>query len=169
LINRAYTVSVPKVLELIYSVESMRTVKKSTPVLLVVGVGNNALDTIIRLPHFPAPDSKVELLSVEPMPGGQVASAMVACSRWGLRARYIGKIGDDDAGRRQMDEMKRERVEARWIVAHGCSSQSSFVLVDQISGDRTLGFAARKHCSSTATTPRQRPGRPSGRAKMSFQ
>lgn len=104
----------------------------------VVGVGINALDTIIRLPHFPAPDSKVELASAEQMLGGQVASAMVACRRWGLRARYIGKIGTDAAGKRQIAGMKRERVDARWIVAKGCRSQFSFILVDQTSGDRTV-------------------------------
>jgi sulfofructose kinase len=104
----------------------------------VVGVGINATDTIIRLPHFPALDSKVELLSADVRPGGQVASAIVACHRWGLSARYVGKIGDDTAGRLQMDEMAREGVEAHWIVAPGCMSQSSFILVDEPSGERTV-------------------------------
>jgi len=104
----------------------------------VVGVGINALDTIIRLPRFPAPDAKVELRSVRVMPGGQVAGAMVACRRWGLHARYVGKIGDDAAGNRQIAEMKRERVDARWIVAKDCASQFSFILVDDASADRTV-------------------------------
>jgi sugar/nucleoside kinase (ribokinase family) len=104
----------------------------------VVGVGINATDTIIRLPRFPALDSKVELLSSEVKPGGQVASAIVACRRWGLSARYVGKIGDDAAGRFQMEEMEREGVEARWIVAPGCMSQTSFILVDEPSGERTV-------------------------------
>ncbi len=104
----------------------------------VVGVGINATDTIIRLPHFPALDSKVELLSADVRPGGQVASAMVACRRWGLSARYVGKIGDDAAGKLQMDEMAREGVDAQWIEAPGCMSQSSFILVDEPSGERTV-------------------------------
>ncbi len=104
----------------------------------VAGVGVNAMDTVIRLPRFPAPDSKVESISADPMPGGQVASAMVACQCWGLRARYVGKIGDDSAGKRHIAEMKRERVNARWIIARGCRSQSSFILVDQSSGNRTV-------------------------------
>jgi sulfofructose kinase len=104
----------------------------------VVGVGINATDTIIRLPHFPALDSKVELLSADVKPGGQVASAIVACRRWGLSARYIGKIGDDSAGTLQIEEMKRESVDARWIVVPGSMSQSSFILVDEFSGERTV-------------------------------
>jgi sugar/nucleoside kinase (ribokinase family) len=104
----------------------------------VVGVGINATDTIIRLPHFPAPDSKVELLSADVKPGGQVASAIVACRRWGLSARYVGKIGDDSAAQLQIDEMKREGVDAHWVVAPNSLSQSSYVLVDERSGERTV-------------------------------
>jgi len=72
----------------------------------VVGVGLNATDTIIRIPHFPAFNSKVEFRSAEVLPGGQVASAMVACKNWGLVTRYVGKIGDDDAGQLQRREMQ---------------------------------------------------------------
>jgi sugar/nucleoside kinase (ribokinase family) len=104
----------------------------------VVGVGINATDTILRLPRFPTPDSKVELLSAEVKPGGQVASAMVACRRWGLRARYVGKIGDDAAGKFQIDEMQREGVEAHWITAPGRQSQTAYILVDETSGERTV-------------------------------
>ena len=104
----------------------------------VVGVGINATDTIIRLPRFPASDSKIELISAEAMPGGQVASAIVACKRWGLRARYVGKIGDDSAGDLQRREMERDGVEAHWIIARGCSSQIAYILVDDSSGERTV-------------------------------
>lgn len=104
----------------------------------VVGVGINATDTIIRLPCFPASDSKIELISAEAMPGGQVASAIVACKRWGLRVRYVGKIGDDSAGDLQRREMDRDGVEAHWIIARGCSSQIAYILVDDSSGERTV-------------------------------
>jgi len=104
----------------------------------VVGVGINATDTIIRLPHFPTLDSKVELLAAERKAGGQTASAVVACQRWGLRTRYVGKIGDDDAAKFQVNEMAREGVDAQWIAAPGCMSQSAYILVDQQSGERTV-------------------------------
>jgi sulfofructose kinase len=63
----------------------------------LVGVGLNATDTLIPLPHFPECGSKVEIHSVEIMLGGQVASAVAACQQWGLRTRYVGKLGDDYA------------------------------------------------------------------------
>ena len=112
--------------------------ENALPRVDVVGVGINATDTIIRLPHFPAPDSKVELLSAEVKLGGQVASAIVACRRWGLSARFVGKIGDDAAGKLQADEMRREGVDSYWITSPGSMSQSSYILVDDISGERTV-------------------------------
>ncbi|HTU34981.1 MAG TPA: PfkB family carbohydrate kinase [Candidatus Acidoferrum sp.] len=105
---------------------------------LVLGIGINATDTVIRLPRFPTVDSKVEVTSAEIKAGGQVASAMVACRRWGLRARYAGKIGDDPAGQFQREEMDREDVETYWITARGEASQSAFILVDEPTGERTV-------------------------------
>lgn len=105
---------------------------------IVLGIGINATDTVIRLPRFPTIDSKVEITATETKAGGQVASAMVACRRWGLRARYAGKIGDDPAGQFQREEMDREDVEAHWITAQGEASQSAFILVDEPTGERTV-------------------------------
>jgi len=112
--------------------------RAQNPGIDVVGVGINATDTIIRLPRFPASDSKIELLSAEIAPGGQVASAIVACRRWGLTTRYVGKIGDDSAGKLQQREMERDGVETRWILAPGCSSQIAYILVDESCGERTV-------------------------------
>jgi sulfofructose kinase len=113
-------------------------VPETFTVVDIVGVGLNATDTIIRLPHFPAFNSKVEFRVSEVLPGGQVATAVTACARWGLRARYVGKIGDDPAGRLQQDEMAAAGIEAHWIVVPACTSQSSFILVDETSGERTV-------------------------------
>lgn len=104
----------------------------------VVGVGLNATDTIIRLPHFPAFDTKVELLSADIRAGGQVASAMVACQRWGLRTRYIGTVGDDPAAAFQADEFNREGVETHLFSVPNCLSQIAYILVDEQSGERTI-------------------------------
>ena len=104
----------------------------------VAGVGLNATDTIIRLPHFPAFNSKVEILSSHVSVGGQVASALVACAKWGLSARYVGKIGDDAAGEFQRQEMARAGIEAHFAVAKNCESQSAYILVDEETGERTV-------------------------------
>jgi len=113
-------------------------VPETYSVVDIVGVGLNATDTIIRLPHFPAFNSKVEFRVSEILPGGQVATAVTACARWGLKTRYVGKVGDDSAGLLQQNEMQKAGIEAHWIVVPDCQSQSSFILVDEETGERTV-------------------------------
>ena len=108
------------------------------PLVDIAGVGLNATDTIIRLPHYPAFSSKVEFRRSETLPGGQVATAVTACARWRLKARYVGKIGDDSHGLVQQAAMSEAEIEAHWIVVPGCQSQSAFILVDEDSGERTV-------------------------------
>ncbi len=103
----------------------------------LVGVGLNATDTLMRVPELPSSGSKVELKTVDVLPGGQVASAVIACQRWGLRTRYVGKLGDDPAATLHRDEFARAGVEAQILQAGGCASQQAFILVDQ-HGERTV-------------------------------
>ncbi len=103
----------------------------------VVGVGLNATDTIIPVPEYPARGSKVAFRSANILPGGQVASAVAACATWGLRTRYVGKVGDDAAGLLHRGEFARLGVEAHLVTAEGCPSQQAFILVDD-KGERTV-------------------------------
>ncbi len=103
----------------------------------VVGVGLNATDTLIPVAHYPARGSKVEFRSAKVLPGGQVATAMIACQQWGLRARYVGKVGDDIAAELHRAEFARLGLEAHLFTAPGCPSQQAFILVDD-SGERTV-------------------------------
>jgi len=103
----------------------------------VVGVGLNATDTLIPVQHFPAAGSKIEFRAASILPGGQVATAMVACQSWGLRARYVGKVGDDPAAALHRAEFARLGVETHLLIAPGCPSQQAFILVDD-AGERTV-------------------------------
>jgi sulfofructose kinase len=103
----------------------------------LVGVGLNAVDTLIPLPHYPALGSKVEFRSANILPGGQVASAVIACQRWGLRTRYVGKVGEDRFAEIHRAEFAKAGVEAHLFTAQGCASQQAFILVDD-TGERTV-------------------------------
>src|SRR5258707_385417 len=96
----------------------------------VVGVGLNATDTLIPVHHYPAAGSKVEFRCANVLPGGQVATAMVACQSWGLHTRYVGKVGDDLAATLHRSEFARLGVETHLLTAPGCPSQQAFILVD---------------------------------------
>ncbi|HEV2135618.1 MAG TPA: PfkB family carbohydrate kinase [Terracidiphilus sp.] len=103
----------------------------------LVGVGLNATDTLIPLAEFPARGSKIEYSSVSVMPGGQTATAVVACQTWGLTTRYVGKLGDDDAARLHEAAFARAGVETRLVKAAGAASPQSLILVDD-GGERTV-------------------------------
>jgi sulfofructose kinase len=109
----------------------------SSPRVDLVGVGLNAVDTLIPLPHYPALGSKVEFRSANILPGGQVASAVIACQRWGLRTRYVGKVGEDRFAEIHRAEFAKAGVEAHLFTAQGCASQQAFILVDD-TGERTV-------------------------------
>jgi sulfofructose kinase len=103
----------------------------------VVGVGLNATDTLIPLPQYPARGSKVAFHDAHVLPGGQVATAIAACQQWGLRTRYVGKVGDDHAARLHREEFQRLGVEAHLLAAKHCKSQQAFIIVDD-TGERTV-------------------------------
>jgi sulfofructose kinase len=105
----------------------------------VVGVGQNATDTLILLSHFPAYAGKVaferELLS----PGGQVASALVTCAKLGLRVKYIGTVGDDERGRIQLESLRESGINLDDVeVRENCPNQTAYILIDQATGERTV-------------------------------
>jgi sulfofructose kinase len=103
----------------------------------LVGVGLNAIDTLIPLAHFPVRGSKTEYSSASIMPGGQAATTVIACQTWGLTTRYVGKIGDDEAGRMHRGEFARAGVDAQLITVPNAASPQSLIIVDE-GGERTV-------------------------------
>jgi sugar/nucleoside kinase (ribokinase family) len=105
----------------------------------VVGVGLNATDTLLIVPHFPAYAGKVPFEEEHLSPGGQVASAMVACARLGLRTKYIGAVGDDLRGRVQIESLQGTGINLdHLLVRSGCPNQTAYIVIDRSTGERTV-------------------------------
>jgi sulfofructose kinase len=105
----------------------------------VVGVGLNATDTLLIVPHFPAYAGKVPFAEEMLSPGGQVASAMVACARLGLRTKYVGAVGDDERGRIQIDSLQGTGINLDHVfVRQGCPNQTAYIVIDRSTGERTV-------------------------------
>ena len=105
----------------------------------VVGIGECSVDQMCVLPRTPVPGEKLELRSLQMQGGGQVATAMVACARLGLNARYVGAVGDDPAGHYTIEELRSEAVDASEVrVVPGGRTRQAVVLVDGQSGERTV-------------------------------
>lgn len=105
----------------------------------VVGVGLNATDVLILVPHFPAYGGKAPFVKEILSPGGQVASAMVACVKLGLRTKYIGSVGDDKGGRILMRSLERSGIDIAHVqLRRNCPNQSAYIVIDQTTGERTI-------------------------------
>ena len=105
----------------------------------VVGFGTNAVDHLVRVPVYPAFNSKVELSEYAEAPGGEVASTMVGLTRLGFSTAYIGKFGSDHAGRIGLSSLIDEGVDiaAAETVAEA-RTQIAFIIIDGPSGERTV-------------------------------
>ncbi|MGH9448424.1 MAG: PfkB family carbohydrate kinase, partial [Terriglobia bacterium] len=105
----------------------------------VVGLGLNATDTVILVRGFPALGGKERVTSLSRQAGGQIATALVTCQRLGLRTRYIGKLGDDEAGRFQFESLRREGIDVSHAsVVSGAPNQFGYIIVDESTGERTV-------------------------------
>jgi sulfofructose kinase len=109
----------------------------------VVGLGTNALDLLGVIVGHPQPDTKSPLREFDVQGGGMIATALVACARLGLRARYVGKFGDDYWARLGRRLLARDGVDVRHALrARGSVGHVSMMLIDARTGART-GFYRR--------------------------
>jgi sugar/nucleoside kinase (ribokinase family) len=105
----------------------------------VVGMGLNSVDFLSLVPEFPTLNSKMEIIQFSKQGGGQVATAMVALSRWGIRTKYIGKVGDDELGAFSLNSLRQDGVDISSVtIESNATSQFAMIIVDRASGERTI-------------------------------
>lgn len=105
----------------------------------VLGIGLNATDTLLLVKEFPPYAGKVAFEREMLSPGGQVATAVVCCAKLGLRAKYIGTIGDDVRGDIQRQSLEGTGVDtSSLIVRSDCANQTAYIIIDERTGERTV-------------------------------
>src|SRR4030067_834286 len=105
----------------------------------VVGMGLNSVDFISVVPQFPTVNTKMEMLRFSKQGGGQVATAMVALSRWGVKTKYIGKVGGDELGQFSLHSIREKGVDVSSVtIEPKASNQFAIIIVDSVSGERTI-------------------------------
>ena len=105
----------------------------------VVGMGLNSVDFLNIVPEFPTLNSKMEILRFSKQGGGQVATAMVALARWGIKTKYIGKVGDDELGQFSLRSICEEGVEVSSVTTEpNATNQFATIIVEGVSGERTI-------------------------------
>lgn len=105
----------------------------------VLGLGAVAVDDLVYLPHFPAPDTKVLVQNEQRQGGGLTGTALVAAARLGARTAYFGVLGTDDLSRYTIAELEREGVDCAPVLIHpDAGPVHSTIIVDTSNGQRTI-------------------------------
>jgi ribokinase len=73
-------------------------------------IGNAAVDTVIRVDHFPRPGETLVAADAHDDLGGKGANQAVVIARCGQEAHLIAAIGDDALGRRIRSNLAQEGV-----------------------------------------------------------
>ena len=103
----------------------------------VVGLGEISVDDVLLVEGAGAVGSKTRVLRRERIGGGQVATAMVALCRLGLRTAVIGAVGDDEAGRFAVEGLRAEGVDVGGIQVMDAATRQAVVVINA-HGDRTV-------------------------------
>jgi ribokinase len=109
--------------------------------VLVVSVGNLNFDIYLRAGGIPGPDERVEALELYTGGGGSAANFALAIARMGLRARFIGAVGDDPLGEMSLMELAAGGVDVSRVKrVHGVPSGIVVVIVDESGVKRMLAY-----------------------------
>jgi sugar/nucleoside kinase (ribokinase family) len=106
----------------------------------VLGVGENSVDHVLRVPRLPSlPEAtKLHVRSSTHEPGGQVVTTLCTCIAMGLRASYIGAFGSDDDGQRLRRTLAARGLDLADSVVRPVANRSAVILVDERNGDRVV-------------------------------
>ena len=105
----------------------------------VVVIGRSCLDNIAIVDEFPEENQKVPLAFKLMEAGGQGSTASCCIAQLGGRVTYIGKLGDDEAGRVCLKRLKDFGVATDWveIVTNG-KTPVAYAFVTRSNGKRTI-------------------------------
>ncbi|MEA3406654.1 MAG: PfkB family carbohydrate kinase [Chloroflexota bacterium] len=105
----------------------------------VVGLGMAVLDILVRLREMPRWDQGARLSAVAIDGGGPVATAMVAVSRLGVRAGFVGTCGSDRLGEIKMETLVENDLDVSRVVRRpGPENQIVLVSVHEDTGERVF-------------------------------
>ena len=104
----------------------------------VIGVGENSVDLVYRVPQLATVGQKVRALGCRWLLGGQVATTLSTCAVLGLRTRYVGTFGNDDHARLIRSELELRGVDTSYAHVRYAPNRHAVILVDDRTGERTI-------------------------------
>ena len=107
----------------------------------VIGIGENSVDDVYRVPALPRPGgqgSKIRIAGHARLFGGQVATTLSACAALGLRASYIGAFGSDAHGTALREALIQQGVDVHDAPVRPGPNRHAVILVGENDGDRIV-------------------------------
>jgi sugar/nucleoside kinase (ribokinase family) len=122
----------------------------------VVGLGQCSIDHVALVAAFPPYAGKVAMRGYRRLPGGQIATALLACARLGLRSAFVSSVGDDGVAEAVLAPLRAAGIDvSRVLEIPGATSQLALIVVDESSGERTVIW----HRDPRLAIPRERLAR----------
>ncbi len=103
-----------------------------------LGLGVVPLDFLFTVARLPEPGEKIDALRGAMQGGGPVPNALVGLSRLGLRTAVIGAIGNDPLAEITIAELKKDRVDHRFLVRKSGPSLVAIGMIEPETGRRTI-------------------------------
>ena len=105
----------------------------------VMVIGRSCLDYIAVVNRFPVENQKIPLEYRLAEAGGQGGTSSCCISQLGGRVAYVGKLGDDDAGRFCLKRLKDFDVNTEFVdIVRGGITPVAYVFVTAAGGYRTI-------------------------------
>ena len=105
----------------------------------VIALGAVAIDHLVYVEAYPAPNTKSFVLRSEQQCGGLSATALVAASRLGARCAYAGMLSDDAPSQFVMDAMRQDDIDLSHVVRQdGAGPVRSVIIVGERDHTRNI-------------------------------
>jgi len=105
----------------------------------LLGVGECSLDQLLLLDALPAPGGKARVAEWRELAGGQVATAVLAAARLGLRTAYAGAVGDDARAECVLAPLRAAGADlSRVETVVGAATRAAVILVERGTGERSV-------------------------------
>ncbi|MDR2974447.1 MAG: carbohydrate kinase family protein [Propionibacteriaceae bacterium] len=105
----------------------------------VTCVGVVTLDALALVDQYPACDERVVAQTIRFAGGGPAATAAVVLARQGVKVSFVGRVGDDEAGREALNQLESEGVNVSGVErSRTVATQTSCVIVAEQAQTRAI-------------------------------
>jgi sulfofructose kinase len=127
----------------------------------LLGIGQCSVDHVCTVEGLPRLGGKQGMLAYEVLPGGQVATAVLAAARLGLRGAFVGAAGVDAGGALALAPLEAAGIDLTGVRrVPGAATRLAVIFVDRASGERTvLGYRDPRLRLRASDVPEERIAR----------